>query len=927
MSVTFLRNARFARAPFAFGLAFAMLAPAAAQTPAVPASAASPAPAAVAAANITGLILDESNALPIAGASVEFRGGSGGPYVATTGGDGTYAISLAPGLYQVTIRATGYAGSAATGVAIASGDIRIDTTLRIGTTNSTGSLKTIGNVSTSARSLSAATTISRQVNPQELTLTGQIRAVDQLGTLPATNISTSSSVGDDVHLNLRGFGPDETASLLDGHPVGPLGIGSGGFNFSLGPAFGLSAIDVTYGSGAQGLYGSDTIGGAINFITLKPTQTPHVSFQQQIGGFGILSTGATATGTYDKLGYAFALGRLGEYGDFYPHPIAQSARPDNVSSDSVTPNGACAGSANDVSACNLGVNTYTVSQNTEQTVGLASFDYAISPVTHFKATSYAAVQWSDSTGNGDNDFLPYATRLATVESGKPDCTTTGGIAGYTVVTNPIPKTPTTACYTAQQYALATSGPDGGGADRQRSTSMRDYDFSLTTSSGIHNLTLSAFDNNYEFWKDSSLAGGTDAMGRGLGTPTYAEFYNTQGYLASDEITSKNNYLGFGYSLWHQLQDANENDISGVSQRFPNEYFGEWSAFARDNYQINDRLSFFLNAWIKHSSVSGQTTFDPRTTLQYRPTHRDVVQFTYGRSDGPPSPQLKQSGAIMASDPGSSLTSVNCKGFNDVTSAGNPALKAEAANDFEFGYGHRFNADSNVQLNAYVTKVSDQLFAASEPLLQYGIGNVAFAPGALNTYLTRLKMQCPSENVTAADLPQYLSVSTTYNASQALARGIEFSGRQRFLRYAYVDYGYFIESSAQTGISNEILANNPTVVNGAQQPGLPIHQATLSLDVAPGPWEFRLDNYYVGYNNGYNRPAYWHSNAFISRKFGTGGLITLGGTNIFNDAVADYGYLGFGTAPIANTQSGSGPVATEEFGLAPAQLTLTLQYRL
>ena len=57
------------------------------------------------------------------------------------------------------------------------------------------------------------------------------------------------------------------------------------------------------------------------------------------------------------------------------------------------------------------------------------------------------------------------------------------------------------------------------------------------------------------------------------------------------------------------------------------------------------------------------------------------------------------------------------------------------------------------------------------------------------------------------------------------------------------------------------------------------------------------------------------------------MITLGGTNIFNDAVADYGYLGFGTAPIQNTQSGSGPVATEEFGLAPAQLTLTLQYRL
>ncbi len=271
--------------------------------------------------------------------------------------------------------------------------------------------------------------------------------------------------------------------------------------------------------------------------------------------------------------------------------------------------------------------------------------------------------------------------------------------------------------------------------------------------------------------------------------------------------------------------------------------------------------------------------------------------------------------------------MTCNGFNDVTSAGNPNLKAEAANDYEIGLGHRFNADSNLQLNGYVTTVRDQLFAASEPLLQYGVGNVVFAPGALQTYLLRLQQQCPGQNITAADLDQYLSVSTTYNAASALVRGIEISGRQRVTPIAYLDYGYFIESSTKTGISNEILASNPTVVNGAQLAGIPLHQATISVDVAPGPWEFRLDNYYVGDNNGYNRPAYWHSNAFLSRKVGKGGLVTLGGTNIFNNAVQDYGYIGFGTAPITNTVSGSAPSPSEEFGLAPAQLTLTLQERI
>ena len=326
-------------------------------------------------------------------------------------------------------------------------------------------------------------------------------------------------------------------------------------------------------------------------------------------------------------------------------------------------------------------------------------------------------------------------------------------------------------------------------------------------------------------------------------------------------------------------------------------------------------------------VSGRTTFDPRATLQFRPTHNDVIQLTYGRSDGAPSPQLKLSGAAIAADPGASLTTVNCTGFNNVTSAGNPNLQSESANDFEVGLGHRFSGDSNVQLNGYITTVTNQLFSASQPLLAYGLGNVVFAPGALQTYLTRLQSQCPGQNITMASLPQYLSVSTTYNAAQALARGVELTGRERLNHFMYIDYGYYIESSTKTGISDQILMSNPTVVNGAQLVGIPLHQATVSLDVAPGPWEFRIDNYYTEFNNGLNRPSYWHSNAFISRSLGKGTQLTLGGTNIFNNAVQIYGYIGYGTAAITNPVAGVNPNPSEEFGLAPATVTLTLQQKL
>ncbi len=885
-----------------------------------------PAAAQAESATISGLVVDGRSALPVAGATVTLSQAGTSVASSTTDSGGRYQLSsINPGVYAVTVGAPGYASSASSNVVVLAGVNTLNTALTLSSSSNRNDTQVIGHVTSSSSSLSAATTDTHSISMPNVTHTGQIRVANQLATLPATNVSTSSSVGDDVTLNLRGLGVDETASLLDGHPVGPLGVGSGGFNFSLGPAFGLSSVDVTYGSGAQGLYGSDTIGGAVNLVTINPTATPHFSFQQQFGGFGISSTGLTATGTSGKVGYAFAAGKLGEYGDFFPGLIPQAARPDNVSSNSFNPNGACAGSSNDVSACNLAVNTYSVSQNTEQTVGLAKLSYQFSPATSFKVSAYDAVQWSDSTGNGDNDYLPYSTRLGQVQSGMPNCTTGGGAAGFTVITDPIANT--TSCYTAQQFAASTYGPDGGGSGRQRSTSMRDYAGTFTTTAGINNFTLSAFVNNYWYWKYSSLAGGIDANGLLLGTPTYAEYYNTQGFLFSDEITTGKNDLTVGYTTWHQLQTSAENDISGINPKFPPNYFGEYSYFARDNYTFNNEFAFYLNAWVKHSSVTNQTTFDPRATLQIRPTRNDVIAFTYGRSDGAPSPQLKLQGTAIAADPGSSLTSVSCNGYNDVTSAGNPNLQSEAANDFELGFGHRFNGDSNIQLTGYVTSVKNQLFAASQPLLEYGINNVVFAPGALQTYLTRLQSQCPGDNITAASLPQYLSVSTTYNAASALARGIEITGRQRFAKIAYIDYGYYIESSTKDGISDEILASNPTVVNGAQLAGIPLHQATISLDVAPGRWEFRIDNYYTEFNNGLNRPSYWTTNAFLSRSFGKGTLISLGGTNLFNQAVQYYGFIGYGTAPITNPVSGDSPAPSEEFGLAPAQLTLTLQQRL
>ncbi len=911
-----------------------------------------PAAADAATGSVIGTVIDQHNALPIDDAVVTLLRNGAVVGSATTNAFGRFSVTgVSGGVYDVSIRAKNYAPSSILNVAIASGATVTVNAALVESANAT-TVRSLGAVTVSANALASATAITQTINVQSVAQTGQIRFAGQLATLPALNVSTSSSPGDDVSVNMRGFGSSETATLLDGRPVGPLGVlAPDSYNFADSPITALDNVDVTYGSGAQGLYGSDTIAGAINMHLINPSARQEAAFTQQIGANGVLSSGLDFTGTVGKLGYVGAAGVSGLSG-VLNGDIFQSARPELLAPGSVTPPFACSNvNGNDVSKCNQAAETYDVGQQSKLTTELAKLRYAMSNATDFTLSAYSGVQVANSTGNGDNDYLPYATRLGQVNQSAPDCIIGSGTTnnGYTVVTNPV--TNQMACYTAQQWAQASYGPDGGGAGRNRSASMRDYDARLTSKLGVNNISLDTYVNNYVFEKDSSLSGGLAANGLTLGVPVFADYYNTHGYLLSDDITGLKNDFGFGYALLNQMQAGQNlvslttNPVTGVNNlvfqpAFTGATFREGSFFVRDTHTFSDHFSGFLNAWVKKSGETGKTTFDPRVSGQFRPDANDVLRLTYGHSDGPPAPELKSTGVLFQPDPGNSLTSVEC-GLNALpTSGGNPNLTSETADDFELGYGHRFQDDSNIQMNAYVTHVSNQLFGATQPLLQYGLNNVVFSPTTLQTYLTKLIEQgcLPRGSAVTATYP-FLGVSTTYNAADELARGIDLNGRLRMTPKAYIDYGWSVESSEQLNIPNSILQNNFTLINGAQQIGIPLHQATLSFDVQPGAFEIRLDNYYISDNNALDRPAYYFSNVFISHPLDGGKeIVTLGGTNIFNSAVQTYGLIGDGQPVQVNqfappsafnglAQNLAGISSNEEFGLQPAQLSLTFTARM
>ncbi|HEY4440383.1 MAG TPA: carboxypeptidase regulatory-like domain-containing protein, partial [Candidatus Elarobacter sp.] len=500
---------------------------------------------------IVGTVVAQENGLSVAGASVVLYQGTTVVDKTNTNVDGQYTFAGKPaGIYSVEISATGYQGVRVDDVVSASGSTAtLRTPLLRATTANVNALKVIGSTSATGRasSLASTTTIQHDIDPVQLQQQGFLKAADAIAQLPGVNLTGGPhTIGDDTSVDIRGMGAGEVRPLIDGHPIGPLGVlNQDYYNYVNSPFSLLNNIQVTVGSGASGLYGVDVIGGTIDFQTLNPTAQPHGELTQQWGQDGTLGTIVKTTGTVGRLGYALGHSVLGSYGDFSPGPIFQGARPNNNQN---LPNGGACVASNDLTSCNTALNTYSVSANYKVLNDLAKLRYHFTPTTALTLTAYAGNTHQDSTGNGDNDNIPYATRLGQIQTLPQTCP-----GGYLVVTDSNPN----ACYTAQQWAAASYGPYGGGEDRNRGTSLQDFSALLTTQFGAHAVAISAFSDFYNYHKYSSGAAGLDPTGHFVvGTGTYSDNYLTHGFLISDDIATATNDFGFGYFVEHQKESGN-----------------------------------------------------------------------------------------------------------------------------------------------------------------------------------------------------------------------------------------------------------------------------------------------------------------------------------------------------------------------------------
>ncbi|HZV77087.1 MAG TPA: TonB-dependent receptor [Candidatus Babeliales bacterium] len=256
--------------------------------------------------------LSGSDGRPIARGHVTLTS-QGLQVTATSDSQGRFTLAgLTPGAYVVRASAPGYANLSGQTVSLSASNTTLSLTLSRATTSS---LTTIGEVSTSAgETISTSSAPSVTLNAQNAAAQG-VTAVssmvwDQLATTPVLPLGGGSNAT--VTFAIRGPCPSETLVDIDGHRVN--NGNTGDFDLSLIDPAALQSLQLVYGIAPSSLVGPDTIGGAINILTLEPTTTPQTLVRGFGGSFGSYGETLQTTGSNGLWGYAVSLHRATSLG-------------------------------------------------------------------------------------------------------------------------------------------------------------------------------------------------------------------------------------------------------------------------------------------------------------------------------------------------------------------------------------------------------------------------------------------------------------------------------------------------------------------------------------------------------------------------------------------------------------------------------------
>jgi len=153
---------------------------------------------------------------------------------------------------------------------------------------------------TEVKNLPASVTLISNEDMQER----QTRIVsDVLRDVPGVAVSRTGAIGGLTQIRIRGSEGNHVLVLIDGIKASDPYYGE--YDFGTLIADEAAKVEVLRGQQSS-LYGSDAIGGVIQYITLTGREAPGFSARAEGGSFGTFSGGARAAGFTDTFDYALS---------------------------------------------------------------------------------------------------------------------------------------------------------------------------------------------------------------------------------------------------------------------------------------------------------------------------------------------------------------------------------------------------------------------------------------------------------------------------------------------------------------------------------------------------------------------------------------------------------------------------------------------
>ena len=144
----------------------------------------------------------------------------------------------------------------------------------------------------------------RVVTQKEIWENHRMTVNETLREVPGVNVRDEEGLGLRPNIGIRGLDPTRSRKvhiMEDGVPIMLMPYGDPS-SYYFPPIFRFDRIEVLKGSG-QLLYGPQSIGGVMNFITKMPPRTPQGNFEFRGGNLNYFNTHFDYGGTWGKSGY------------------------------------------------------------------------------------------------------------------------------------------------------------------------------------------------------------------------------------------------------------------------------------------------------------------------------------------------------------------------------------------------------------------------------------------------------------------------------------------------------------------------------------------------------------------------------------------------------------------------------------------------